>query len=55
MDGNVDKNVRLYSPSRHVWDNLSMWEFFGYFSEKGHISVPCGFHCHVYTNKLKQC
>lgn len=38
-----------------VWDNLSMWEFLGYFSEgKGFVSVPCGFLCHVYNDKLNR-
>lgn len=38
-----------------VWDNLSMWEFLGYFSEgKGFVSVPCGFMCHVYNDKLNR-
>lgn len=54
MNGNVDNNVCLYSPSSHVWDNLSMWEFFCYFSEKRLMSVLCGFHRNVYTNKLNR-
>jgi len=54
MDVNVDNHVCLYSPSSHVWDNQSMWEFSDYFSEKRLMSMPGGCHRHVYTNKLNR-
>lgn len=54
-NGNVDNNVSVFTFRPYVGQSVHVGIFFfGYFSEgEGFMSVPCGFQCHIYNNKLK--